>query len=207
VHDTTQVAPALRERGGEARKVAMQGTEPCERLAEPRAVAFETFARARDQELQVVARVGVERRQHLVLIDVGQRVGQRYAGALGDAWTVARIDLDEHVFESGPRPQQSGGVAAHERAVTWIDVEADHRSSLLEVDRGDLTDLDARDAHALPLPRRDSLGARQLGVDAERLPLEERDPDARLVGEDVASNTQPERSGADESYDVAQVSP
>ena len=75
----------------------------------------------------------------------------------------ARFDLDDHVVESGFRPQQEVRVGVDQLHVLRLDLHPDHRVAVFEADRGDLADLDAGDVDRLALARGDRLGGRELG--------------------------------------------
>ena len=136
----------------------MGGTEPRERLAQVRAAALETLARAGDQQLQVVARVGVERGEELVRVDVGQRVRDLDAVALLERAALARVDLDEHVLRAGLGAQQGARALAEQALVLAVELELHDGPAVLELDLADVADPHAGHDDGLALPRGDRLG-------------------------------------------------
>ena len=60
--------------------------------------------------------------------------------------------------------------------VPRLDLQADDRAAVLELDALDLADLDARDVDRLPLARRDGLGGRDLGLDLVEVLADHRHP-------------------------------
>ena len=133
--------------------------EAADRLRELAAVAVERGRPLAEQDAQVVARVGVERGEDLVEVDVGQRLRGRDRLALGELAGVlgARVQLGDHVLEAGLGPQQHGRVAVDAACSRSMSMPMT-RLAVLELDAGDLADLDAGDVDRLALARRDGLG-------------------------------------------------
>ncbi len=97
------------------------------------------------------------------------------------------LDLDGHVVEVGFRPQQQRRVGVDQVQVLRLDVHADHRVAVFEVDRGDLADLDAGDDHRLALARRDGLRVVEVRRQVDEVFADERRPGGQrrfLLGED-----------------------
>ena len=103
------------------------------------------------------------------------------AGGLGP-----RVELEEHVLQAGTRAQEDRRVLV-DREELAVDPERDDRDAVLELDVLDLPDLDAGDVDRLALAGDDRLGGRELGLELERLRLEDRDPQPLLLDDDVAS--------------------
>ena len=83
-----------------------------------------------------------------------------------------------------------------------LDQHRDDRVAVLELDVGDVADLDAGDVHRLALARGDRLGGRELGLELEAVVAEERDPGRvglLLLGEDVAGHQERRRRAAPRS--------
>ena len=144
---------------------------------------MERLRSAGEQQQQVVARVGIERRENLLDVDVRLRVRDRQgrsdrhrAGVLR-----SRIERQVHVLERRARTQQHGRVVV-DRGVLLVDVHRHDRAAALEVDRADLPDLDTRDVDRLALSGRHRCSGRELGLDRVVALAE---PERRLVLEDV----------------------
>ena len=172
---------------------------------------LEALAEAVDQQLQVGARVGVERREELIGVDVrlGRRDGEGRT-ALELVPARARVELDEHVLQARPRAERRGGVGEDRQLVVVdhvpVQVHRHDPDAVLGIDPGDLPDLDARDPHGLALTRDDRLGVGELGLELERRLLEERDVRARLLlGDDVAGHANPDREQHGEGDEVGEV--
>ncbi len=124
----------------------MRGQEAAQHLCKLAASpALQPLTGAVDQELQVLARVGVQRRQDLIGIDRRVGVGHRNVEALLRHGSLAgsRHELDEHVVEPGLGPQESGGVGVDEILVLVLDVHLHHGDAVLELDVADVPDLHA----------------------------------------------------------------
>ena len=89
------------------RAVAGGRLEAAERLP-ARARCRAALGAGADEDGQVVAGVAVERREHLVEVDVGQRLADRDVAAVLQAARAgrARLELGDHVLEAGLRAQQ-----------------------------------------------------------------------------------------------------
>ena len=146
-----------------------------DRLRERAPVALERQRPVAEQDPQVVATVDVELREDLVEVDVRHRLRRRDPLALRQLAGLARagVQLGHHVLQAGLGPQQDRRVAVDARVVA-LDVHADDRAAVLELDAGDLADLDAGDVDRLALPRRDRLRGRQLGLDLHVVLAQER---------------------------------
>ena len=145
---------------------AAGGLQPPEDLAQlRRRVALERLAAAVEQDAQVRPGVGVQRRQELVRVHVGQGVRGRDRLARGQLAgpRVAGIQLQEHVLEPRLGPQQDAGVAVH-RHVLAPDLHVDLRLAVHQAHAADLAHLDAGDVHRLALPGHDGLGGGHLGL-------------------------------------------
>ena len=200
VHDAREVLPAQREALVDLAGVLGRRLEPADRLRELAALALgaEPLRAVVEQQQQVVARVGVQRREDLVEVDVGQRLRDRDHVALLQATRLlgAGRDLGHHVLEAGLGPQQHRRVLV-ERRVLGLDPHADDRLAVAQRDRGDLADLDARDVDRLALARRDGLRGRHLGVDLEEVLADDRHPGRQrepLLAEDHARRPPARRS-------------
>ncbi len=93
---------------------------------------------------------------------------------------------------------------AIDRQVLALDVERDHAVPVDQLDLLDLADVDAGDAHGLPLARNDGLGRLELGLELEGLLLEDRDPQALLL-EDVVRDPDRENGEHRHRHEVAEV--
>ena len=183
----------------------MERPEPREGLLEVlAAAALEALAGARDQEAEVVARVGVERGEELVGVDVRRRVLRLDPAAVLERLAVARVDLEEHVLQAGLRPQERRGVVLDEAVVLRLELELHDRVAVLELDLADLADLDPGYAHGLALAGLHRLGVGELGLDDERLLLDEREAQP-LVLEDVAGHADRDEEEREERDHLAQV--
>ena len=107
------------------RRSELTAAEAAQRAAELATAPLEASAEPGDQQPQVVAGVGVEHLEHLVDVDVGERVGERDRPALlvlaGGA--AARVELEEHVLQrrlrvasGSPRRGRSAGSGARCRS-------------------------------------------------------------------------------------------
>ena len=160
-----QVLAPARDGRGELGQVAVERPEAGEGLPQVGAAALQALAGAGDEQLQVVARVGVERRR-------APRRGRcpapcsadGDAAVLGQRLARARIDLEEHVLEAGLGAQQRGGVLLDVALVLGLELQLDDGLAVLELDLADLADLDAGRAHGLALTRLHGLGVGQLDL-------------------------------------------
>jgi hypothetical protein len=177
-----------------------------EDLAQVGAAVLEAQARARDQELQVVARVGIEHPQDLVRMDVLDRLRDVERLPLLERPPAARVELEEHVLERRLRPQERGRLVRHEPLVLGVDLHLDHRAAVHQLDLAYLADLHAGYAHGLPLSRRDGLRGRQLGLQRDRRLLDQREAQP-LVGDDVGADPQADRHERDQQQESGQVAP
>ena len=139
------------------------------------AVVLQADRGVAQQQLEVVARVGVERGEDLVEVDVRQRLRGRDPLALGELARLrgAGIELGDHVLEPRLGAHENAGVPV-DRRVLALDVQSDHGPAALELHARDLADLDARDVDRLALPRGDRLGRRELGLDGDEVAPEDR---------------------------------
>ena len=198
-----QVVAARGEQGGERPRVPVERLEPLERALERRDRGGGILERSRasaEEQQQIAARVGVERGQDLVEIDVGRGAArsQQSAGRHRAGLSRPRVDRQVHVLQRRPRAQQHGRVPV-DRRVLLEDVHGHDRPPVLELDASDQPDLDAGDRDRLPLPRRDRRAGRELGSHrVVALPERER----RLVVEHVGGDR--ERAG-DERDDRDEV--
>src|SRR5204862_142450 len=82
---------------------AVGGLEAGEDVLEVAAAAVEPLAQAVDQQLEVVAGVGVEGGEDLVGVDVGQGVVDRDRESVAGRRCLVGpgVELDEHVLEAG----------------------------------------------------------------------------------------------------------
>ena len=189
VERADEVAQLLAARGDLAvdeREVAVGRLEAREQVAQVAAAPLQPLPEAVDQQLQVLARVGVEHREDLVRVDVRLRRRDRdREAALGHRRVAAaRLQVDEHVLQPGLGPQQRGRVGVDQILVLGIEVHLDHGVAVLEVDAADVADAHAGDAHGLALAGDDGLRGRELRLQLVGLRLDEREAHALLV-EDV----------------------
>ena len=179
------IAVAQRELLVRLARVAGGRLEAPDGLRQRAAVAPQPLGAVAEQQLQVVARVGVERGEDLVEVHVRQRLRRRDPLALGQLPGLrgARRQLRRHVLEPGLRPQQDRGVAV-DRRVLALDLHPDDGPAALEVDARDLADLDAGDVDGLPLTRGDGLGGATARPRPRRSPCRApaRRPAARTAG-------------------------
>ena len=190
-------------------RVARGRLDPADRLGERAAVALQRGRPVAEQQRQVVARVGVQRRQHLVEVDVGQRLRDRdplalrqLPGRLG-----ARRQLGHHVLQAGLRAQEDGRVAI-DRRVLALDLHPHDRLAVLQLDARDLAHLDAGDVHRLALARRDRLRRGELGLDRDDVLAQERHAGRQrepLVGEDHQRHDQRDDQQDDDRHGVTEV--
>ena len=184
----------------------MERAEPAEHLAQVVAAPAQALAGAADQQLQVAARVGVEHRQDLVRVHVRAACCDADRAALGHGGLAARarVEREEHVLQPGARPQQHGGVAAHEAVVLAVEVQPHPRAALVQLDLADVAHAHARHAHRLALPGRHALRVRSSTQTWLRRLLDEREAQA-LLGEDVRADADADREQAEHGHEVAQV--
>ena len=152
---------------GDPLAVARGRLEALERLAQScgggRPVAprrrLEGLPPAFEQHPQVVARVGVERRQHLVGVDVGQRVGDRDAARPPRSSPAAFVPGSSARYMSlRPVFGRSRIVASLvDRRVLRLIFICDDGAAVLELDAADVADLHAGDVHRLALAGHDRL--------------------------------------------------
>jgi hypothetical protein len=206
VHEARQVALALHDLAVDRGQVAVQRAEPPEHLAQVARAVAQPLAGPADQELQVRARVGVERRQDLVRVHVRQRVPHGDQAALGHGRlrARARLEREEHVLQPRPGAQQHGRVAAHEVVVLAVEVKPHPRSAFVQLHLSHVADLHAGHPHRLPLARRDSLRVLEVHVDLVGLVLDQREAQP-LVGEDVGAHARREGDHPHHGHEVAQM--
>src|SRR6185503_1355883 len=116
----------------------------------------------------------------------------------------ARVELDEHVLQPGLRAQQRAGVAVDEVVVLRVEVERDDRDAVADAHLADVPHPHAGDPHGLPLPGHDRLRGGELGLQVERLLLDQREAQP-LVAEDVEANGEAEDDEPRDGEEVAQV--
>ena len=179
---------ALGDGAVEVGDVVGKGLEAAQGAGELVAATADALGAAGDEQLDVLARVGVEGAEEGVEVDVrfGLREGEAVA-VLDVLLAGAGVDLDDHVVEVGFRPQQQGRVGVDQVDVLRLDVHADDGVAVFEVDRGDLADLDAGDVDRLALARGDGLGGGELARHVGEFFADEGDPGGQrgfLLGED-----------------------
>ncbi len=156
---------ALGDGAVEVGDVVGEGLQAAEGARELLAAAADALGAAGEQQLQVLARVGVEVERKASKLMFGS---VRESGKLWPSSTWPRacagVDLDHHVVEVRFRPQQQRRVGVDQLQVLGLDVHADDGVAFLEVDRGDLADLDAGDHDRLPLARGDRLRVAEVGA-------------------------------------------
>ena len=200
-----QVLPPLGDRGVHAREVAVRRLEPPQHLAQVQPAAFEPAPGVADQQLQVVARVGVELGEDLVRVDVRRGRGDRdrVAGLRGRRAVGPRLEVDEHVLQAGPGPQQRAGVGADHPLVLGVDHHLDDGLAVAQLDGADVADPHAGHAHGLALARDHGLGGRELGVQPQRRGLP-REAHALLV-EQVQRHAGGDDDQAEDGEDLLRV--
>ena len=203
------VALAHGQRAVEPGGVARGRLEALQRGRQRLALAVEPLARGAEKQLQVAARVRVQRGQDLVEVDVGQRLVDRDGAALRRLArrARARVELDDHVVQAGLGAQQRRGVLV-DRRVLAPDLHRHHRAPVDEVHLGDVADVDARHLDRLALARRHRLRGGELGLVVDEVRADDRDPLGQveaLVGEDVAAHEQCHQHDADDEGEVARV--
>jgi hypothetical protein len=209
VDDALDVPAPHRELLVDAARVAGGGLDPPDRLGQLATVAAQPLRPVAEQQAQVVARIGVERREDLVEVHVGERLRGRDALALGElaCRRRARRELGHHVLEAALGPHEDRGVAVDRRVVA-LDLHAHDRLAVLELDARDLADLDAGDVDRLALARRDRLRGRELGLDLDEVGSEQRHAGRQrdaLVAEDDHRDDQRHEDQPQDSGEVAQV--
>ena len=205
VDEAAQVLAPLVDRGGEAREVAVGRLEAAQQIAQVGAAALQALAGAVDEQLEVVARVAVQRPVELVGVDVGQRVRDRDREAVLDHRRPrrARLQLEEHVLQAGLRAQEHGRVRVDHAGVLGVDVHRHDPAAVLEVDARDVADAHAGHADGLPLAGGDRLGGREARLERQRRRLpREAQP---LVGQDVRPAPGGCRDDPDDQEEVARV--
>ena len=123
------------------------------------------------------------------------------------AASVPGVELGDHVLQAGLGPQQDRGVAV-DAVVARLDLHADDRAAVLELDALDLADLDARDVHRLALARRDGLGGLHLRLDLVEVLADHRHPARQrqaLVGQDHRRDEARDQDQADDRREVLEV--
>ena len=88
--------------------------------------------------------------------------------------------------------------------VLLVDVHLDHGAAVLELDAADVADAHAGDADGLALAGDDGLRGRELGLELERLGLDEREAQPLLV-EDVDRDARRDHDQPDDRGEVAEV--
>ncbi len=204
VDEATQLAAAAGHGGRDLGEVAVGRLEPRQNLAQVLPVALQPLACAVEQQLEVVAGVDVERAEELVRVDVGERGRDRHRPALlrQRSRRGPRVQLDEHVLQPGLGPQERRRVLADEVVVLAVERHRDDRAAVLQLGLGDVTDADARHADRLALPWGDGLRGRELGLDLERLVLDEGEPQP-LVVEDVPAHRDRDHEQSENREQVA----
>jgi hypothetical protein len=153
------------------------------------------YWRVSASSVEILVRFGAREREVVAVLDV----------PLGGAG----IDLDHHVVEVGFRPQQQAGVGVDQFEVLGFDVHADDGVAVLEVDRGDLADLDAGDVDGLALARRHRLGGGEVAADVDEFFADQRQPGRQrglLLGEDPERHHDPD-GDEDEDRDRVLAAP
>ena len=209
VDDATDVPAPLRELAGDLAGVTRRRLEAADRVRERAPVAAERLPAVGQQQLQVRARVAVERREDLVQVDVRQRLPDRDPLPVLQLTGLRRAgrELGDHVLQAGLRAQEHARVLV-DRDRVLLELERDDRLAALEPHARDLADLDAGDVDGLALARRDRLGARQLGVDLGEVLAEDRHPARQrepLVGEDHRRDGERDDDQADDRQEVDEV--
>src|SRR5829696_4409267 len=183
--------------------------DAADRVGEGAAVALEAPAAVVEQQRQIVAGVRVEGGEDLVEVDVRERLGDGDAPAVGEP--AGRLgaggELGDHVLQAGLGAQQDGRVLV-DAVVARLDLHADDRSAVLELDALDLADLDARDVDRLPLARRDGLGGLHLRLDHVEVLPDDGDPARQreaLVGQDHRAHEDRDEDQADDGREVLDV--
>ena len=171
--------------------------------------AAEAVACALEQELQVGAGVAVERGEDLVGLHVGLGLRERDRRALGEL--LARVPGSISIVMSwSPVRGRSSTVASERISGAYFSSTSIVTTALpsLELDLGDVADLDPGDVHGLALARGDRLRGRELGLELEPVVAEDRDPGRvglLLLGEDVGGHRQPRHQQGRDRDEVAQV--
>ena len=201
-----QVVAARGDRAVDAGEVAVRGLEAAEQVAQVGRAALQPAAGVGDQQPQVVARVGVERGEDLVRVDVRRRVLDRDRPVLLGHRRVAAagLELDEHVLQAGLGPQQRGRVGVDEVLVLRVDVHPHDRAAVLELDLADVADPHAGDADGLALAGDHGLRGLELGVEHERLVLDDREAHP-LLAEDVDRHAGGDDDQAEDGQEVLEV--
>ena len=156
----TAIAPLTRARSrwvGSKRSSTWASSEP--------PLPARPCARSVDSSCEVRARVGVERAEDLVDVDVRERVRDRDREArLGDRRrAAARVDSSMNMSFSPVFGRSSARrVLVDQLLVLRVDVHLHDRDAVLQRDAADRADLNAGDAHGLSLARRHRLRGREL---------------------------------------------
>src|SRR4051794_27190107 len=204
------VLTAHRQRPGDLQDVAVGRLDAPERRRQVLAVAAQRLPAAGDEELQVAARVAVERREELVGVDVGQRLSDRDDLLLvvdRPGGLRARRQLDNHVVQAGLRTQQRGRVLVHVR-VLLADLQRDDRAAVLELDLAQLADRHAGDVDRLALARRDRLRGGELRLVGDEVGPDYRDPLGQveaLVAEDERAHAERDHEDDHDGQEVPAV--
>ena len=209
VDDALDVVLARLERAEHLAPVARGRLEAPDRARQRAPVAAQPLTAGAEQDGQVVARVGVQRREDLVEVDVRQRLAHRDRVALVQPARGGRprLELGHHVLQPGLGPQQHGRVAV-DAAVLRLHLHGDDGLAVLELDVRDLADLDARDVHGLALARRDRLRGRHVGLEDEEVLADERDPRGQrepLLAEDEHRDRARDHDQAEDRHEVDPV--
>ena len=133
VDQVGEVLPALGDLGVELGQVTVDRADGAEQLAELLVATVEPVAGTDQQQAQIGLRVGVERLEDLVEVDVGRRVGDGDHVALLELARLLApgIELEEHVLEAGRRAHQDRRVAV-DRQELAVDIEGDHADAVLD---------------------------------------------------------------------------
>ena len=210
VDGATDVDSPLLELAGDLGQVAAGGREAAQRAREVGGVVAQALAGAAEQHPQVGAGVGVQRREDLVDVDVGQRLVDRDRRPVLELLArgrVARVHRDDHVLQAGLGPQEHGRVRV-DRVVLLADVHGHQRAPVLQLHVLDLAHRDAGDVHRLALARGDGLRGGELRLEGEEVLAQDRDPPRQveaLLGQDVAAHEQSDEDEHDDRDELACV--
>ncbi len=206
-----EVRLALRDLGVEASEPPVDRAEAAEQLAEVLAAAVQALATLGQQQAQVRPGVAIEGGEDLVDVRVRRRIGDRNLVAVLVLVVVrvgvvvgARIELEEHVLQAGLRTEQDRRVLVDGEELA-VDGHRHDRVTVLVVDGVDVADADARHPDGLSLAWGDRLGGGHVGLQLERLLLEQRDPQSLVLDDDVGRE-QPDGEQAEDRQEVAQWS-
>ena len=189
---------------------AVDRAEAAEELAEVLAAPVQPLAALGQEQAQVGPGVAVERREDLVDVRVRRGVGERDRVAVLELVVVrvgvgvrARVELEEHVLQARLRAEQDRRVLV-DRQELAVDVHRHDRVTVLVVDGRDVADANAGHPDRLALAGGHGLGGREVGLELEGLLLEQRDPQALVLDDDVRRE-QADRQEAEDRQEIAQV--